>query len=145
MNRLFQQIAERTALLVGTPWAFIGAVIVIVAWAASGPLFGYSDTWQLVVNTGTTIITFLIVFLIQNTQNRETRIVRLKLDELLRGVQGARTGFASLDQMTDEELGEIESEFERLTDRYAVLIEDDLAAIRTERGMRQSRAKRGHG
>jgi len=145
MNRLFQQIAERTALLVGTPWAFIGAVIVIVAWAASGPLFGYSDTWQLVVNTGTTIITFLIVFLIQNTQNRETRIVRLKLDELLRGVQGARTGFASLDQMTDEELGEIESEFERLTDRYAALLEDDLAAIRTERGMRQSRAKRGHG
>ena len=144
MNRLFQQIAERTALLVGTPWAFIGAVIVIVAWAASGPLFGYSDTWQLVVNTGTTIITFLIVFLIQNTQNRETRIVRLKLDELLRGVQGARTGFASLDQMTDEELGEIESEFERLTDRYAALIEDDLAAIRAERGMRQSRAKQGH-
>jgi low affinity Fe/Cu permease len=65
MNRLFQHIAERTALLVGTPWAFISAVIVIVAWAVSGPLFGYSDTWQLVVNTGTTIVTFLIVFLIQ--------------------------------------------------------------------------------
>jgi len=85
MNRLFHHIAERTALLVGTPWAFITAVIVIVAWAVSGPLFGYSDTWQLVVNTGTTIVTFLIVFLIQNTQNRETRVVRLKLDELLRG------------------------------------------------------------
>ena len=144
MNRLFHHIAERTALLVGTPWAFITAVIVIVAWAVSGPLFGYSDTWQLVVNTGTTIVTFLIVFLIQNTQNRETRVVRLKLDELLRGVQGARTGFASLDHMTDEELDEIESEFERLTDRYAVLIEDDLAAIRAERGMRHSRAKQGH-
>lgn len=143
MNRLFRYIAERTALLVGTPWAFITAVIVIVAWGASGPLFGYSDTWQLVVNTGTTIVTFLIVFLIQNTQNRETRIVRLKLDELLRGVQGARTGFVSLDHMTDEELGEIESEFERLTERYALLIEDDLAAIRAERATRLSRARQG--
>ena len=111
MKRLFQHIAERTALLVGTPWAFISAVIVIIAWGVSGPLFSY---WQLVVNTGTTIVTFLIVFLIQNTQNRETRIMRLKLDELLRGVQGARTGFASLDKMTDEELDEIEKEFERL-------------------------------
>jgi low affinity Fe/Cu permease len=118
--------------------------MVIVAWGVSGPLFGYSDTWQLVVNTGTTIITFLIVFLIQNTQNRETRIMRLKLDELLRGVQGARTGFVSLDKMTDEELDEIESEFERLTERYALLIEDDLAAIRAERGMRQSRRRHGH-
>lgn len=143
MNRLFRYIAERTALLVGTPWAFITAVIAIVAWGASGPLFGYSDTWQLVVNTGTTIVTFLIVFLIQNTQNRETRIVRLKLDELLRGVQGARTGFVSLDHMTDEELGEIESEFERLTERYALLIEDDLAAIRAERATRLSRARQG--
>lgn len=141
MNRLFQYIAEKTALLVGTPWAFIAAVIVIIGWAASGPLFGYSDTWQLVVNTGTTIITFLIVFLIQNTQNRETRIVRLKLDELLRGVKGARTGFVSLDHMTDKELDEIESEFERLTVRYAPLLEDDLATIRAER---QSRRRQGH-
>ena len=139
MNRLFQYIAEKTALLVGTPLAFIAAVIVIIGWAASGPLFGYSDTWQLVVNTGTTIITFLIVFLIQNTQNRETRIVRLKLDELLRGVKGARTG--SLDHMTDKELDEIESEFERLTVRYAPLLEDDLATIRAER---QSRRRQGH-
>jgi low affinity Fe/Cu permease len=91
MNQLFRRIAEHTALLVGTPWAFILAAAVIIAWGASGPLFDYSDTWQLVVNTGTTIITFLIVFLIQNTQNRETRIMRLKLDELLRGVEGARS------------------------------------------------------
>ena len=145
MNRLFQRIAEQTALLVGTPWAFIGAVIVIIAWGVSGPLFGYSDTWQLVVNTGTTIVTFLIVFLIQNTQNRETRIMRLKLDELLRGVQGARTGFVSLDKMTDKELDEIEKEFERLRVRYAPLIEDDLAAIRAERAMRHPRTRQGHG
>ncbi len=144
MNRLFRSIAEQTALLVGTPWAFITALIVIIAWALSGPLFGYSNTWQLVVNTGTTIVTFLIVFLIQNTQNRETRIVRLKLDELLRGVQGARTGFVSLDKMSDQELDEIEKEFERLRVRYAPLIEDDLAAIRSERALRQSRLRQSH-
>ena len=145
MQRLFRHVAERTALLVGTPWAFMIALLVIIAWAASGPLFGYSNTWQLVVNTGTTIVTFLIVFLIQNTQNRETRIVRLKLDELLRGVQGARTGFVSLDHMTDKELDEIESEFERLSVRSAPLIEDDLAAIRAERAMRQSRRRQDQG
>ena len=107
------------------------------------PAFRLFEPWQLVVNTGTTIVTFLIVFLIQNTQNRETRIVRLKLDELLRGVQGARTGFVSLDKMTDNELDEIESEFERLSVRYAPLIEDDLAAIRAERAMRHRR-NQGH-
>ncbi len=144
MNRFFHHIAERTALMVGTPWAFLTAVIVIIAWAVSGPLFGWSNTWQLVVNTGTTIVTFLIVFLIQNTQNRETRIMRLKLDELLRGVQGARTGFVSLDKMTDKELDEIESEFERLRVRYAPLIEDDLAAIRAERAKRHSRVRQSH-
>jgi low affinity Fe/Cu permease len=141
INQLFRRIAEHTALLVGTPWAFILAAAVIIAWGASGPLFDYSDTWQLVVNTGTTIITFLIVFLIQNTQNRESRIMRLKLDELLRGVEGARTGFVSLDKMTDKELDEIEKEFERLRVRYAPLIEDDLAAVRAERAMRQSRIR----
>ena len=144
MDQLFRRIAEQTALLVGTPRAFILAAAVIIAWGASGPLFGYSDTWQLVVNTGTTIITFLIVFLIQNTQNRESRIVRLKLDELLRGVEGARTGFVSLDKMTDKELDEIEKEFERLRVRYAPLIEDDLAAVRAERAMRQSRIRQRH-
>ena len=142
MNRFFGHMAERTAQLAGTPWAFVTAVIVIIAWAVSGPFFGYSNTWQLIINTGTTIITFLIVFLIQNTQNRETRIVRLKLDELLRGVKGARTGFVFLDKMTDKELDEIESEFERLKVKYAPLVEDDLASIRTERAMRFSRIKR---
>ncbi len=144
MNQLFRHIAERTAFLVGTPWAFIAAVLVVIAWGVSGPLFGYSDTWQLVINTSTTIVTFLIVFLIQNTQNRETRIVRLKLDELLRGVHGARTGFVSLDKMTDKELDEIEEEFERLRVRYAPLIEDDLAAVRAERAMRRSRPRQAH-
>ncbi len=145
MNKLFRGFAEKTAQLVGTPWAFAAAVTIIVVWAIAGPMFGYSDTWQLIINTGTTIVTFLIVFLIQNTQNRETRLVRLKLDELLRGVEGARTAFVSLDKMTDEELDEIQSEFERLRERYAPLIEDDLAAIDAERRTRRARRKKPPG
>jgi low affinity Fe/Cu permease len=144
MNELFRRFAEKTAFAVGTPWAFVLAVSIVMAWAATGPLFGYSNTWQLVINTGTTIVTFLIVFLIQNTQNRETRIVRLKLDELLRGVEGARTGFVSLDSMTDEELEDIKSEFERLKERYAPLIEDDLAQIHAERESRRARRAAAH-
>jgi low affinity Fe/Cu permease len=140
MNELFRQYAEKTAHVVGTPWAFAAAVMTIIVWAALGPVFGYSDTWQLVINTGTTIITFLIVFLIQNTQNRESRVIRLKLDELLRGVAGARTGFVSLDHMTDAELDEIQTEFERLRDKYAPLVDDHLAAIRKERRSRRARA-----
>ena len=88
MNEFFRHFAETTAKAVGSPWAFVGALATIAIWASSGPLFDYSDTWQLVINAGTTIVTFLIVFLIQNTQNRESRIVHLKLDELLRGVKG---------------------------------------------------------
>jgi low affinity Fe/Cu permease len=85
----------------------------------TGPLFGYSDTWQLVVNTATTIVTFLMVFLIQNTQNRDTRALHLKLDELIRGVQGARTAMVALENSTDEELADLPEEFERLHHRLA--------------------------
>jgi low affinity Fe/Cu permease len=141
MNELFRVYAEKTAHAVGTPWAFALAVMTVIVWAVTGPIFGYSDTWQLVINTGTTIITFLIVFLIQNTQNRESRIIRLKLDELLRGVGGARTGFVSLDSMSDAELDEIQKEFERLRDKYAPLVDDDIAAIHEERKSRRSRRK----
>jgi low affinity Fe/Cu permease len=142
MNGLFRRFAEKTALLAGSPWAFASAASIVLIWAVSGPLFGYSDTWQLVINTGTTIVTFLIVFLIQNTQNRETRLMRLKLDELLRGVEGARTQFVSLDNLTDEELDEIESEFEGLRKSVAPLIADDLAAIRAERQSRLARSEK---
>jgi low affinity Fe/Cu permease len=92
MKELFRRLAETAAHAVGSYWAFLIALLTIVVWALTGPYFNYSDTWQLFINTGTTIVTFLMVFLIQNTQNRETRIVALKLDELLRGVEGARTG-----------------------------------------------------
>jgi low affinity Fe/Cu permease len=90
MKDLFRHLAERTAHAVGSHWAFLLALLTIAVWVVTGPYFNYSDTWQLFINTGTTIVTFLMVFLIQNTQNRETRIVALKLDELLRSVEGGK-------------------------------------------------------
>ena len=114
MRDAFRVFSQRTAEWVGTPAAFMAAVALIVVWAATGPLFGYSDTWQLVINTATTIVTFLMVFLIQNTQNRDARAIHLKLDELLRGVTGARTAMVALENSTDEELAELQAEFDRL-------------------------------
>jgi low affinity Fe/Cu permease len=108
-------------------------------WGVTGPYFRYSDTWQLFINTGTTIVTFLMVFLIQNTQNRETRSVTLKLDELLRGVERARTGLVKLDHMSDEELETVQQEFSRLRDKYAPLIDDDLAHVQRELEARKRR------
>ncbi len=114
---MFQKFAQKTSAAVGTPWSFLLAVAVIIAWAVTGPLFHYSDTWQLVINTGTTIVTFLMVFLIQNTQNRDAKAIHLKLDELIRAKKGARNTLVDLENCTDEELDEIESEFKRLRDR----------------------------
>jgi low affinity Fe/Cu permease len=132
MREIFRTFAERSPQAVGSYWAFLLAALTVLAWAVTGPYFGYSDTWQLFINTGTTIVTFLMVFLIQNTQNRETRIMALKLDELLRGVEGARTGFVNLDSMSDAELEEVQGEFARLRDKYAPLVDDDLAHVRRE-------------
>ena len=120
-------------------WAFLFALLTIVVWALMGPYFNYSDTWQLFINTGTTIVTFLMVFLIQNTQNRETRIVALKLDELLRGVEGARTGLVELDHMSDEDLERVRQEFARMRDKYAPLVDDDLAHVERELKARKRR------
>jgi low affinity Fe/Cu permease len=139
MRDIFRRWAERTAHAVGSPWAFLLAVLTIAVWATTGPYFKYSDTWQLIINTGTTIVTFLMVFLIQNTQNRETRIVSLKLDELLRGVAGARTGMVELDHMTDDELEHVQAEFTRLRDKYAPLVDDDLALVTRELDARKQR------
>ena len=132
MRDAFRHLAERTAHAVGSPWAFLIAMLTVAVWGVTGPYFQYSDTWQLFINTGTTIITFLMVFLIQNTQNRETRIVSLKLDELLRGVEGARTGLVELDHMSDEELENVQREFTRLKEKYAPLVDDDLAHVERE-------------
>lgn len=138
MKETFRAFAEKTANAAGSHWSFGLAVAIIVVWGVSGPLFSFSDTWQLVINTGTTIVTFLMVFLVQNTQNREARINRLKLDELLRAVEGARTGLVRLDHMRDDELDELENEFGRLSEKYPHLAGDDLADIRREIRSRQT-------
>src|SRR2546423_6354016 len=117
MRELFRKFAQTTSQAVGSSWAFILAVLIIVIWAITGPMFRFSNTWQLVINTGTTIITFLMVFLIQNTQNRDAKAIHLKLDELLKGVKGARTGLVNLEQLSDRELEELQKEFERLHEK----------------------------
>src|SRR5256885_14915932 len=114
MNEIFRKFAQKTSQIVGSSWTFILAFLIIVVWAITGPMFHFSDTWQLVINTGTTIITFLMVFLIQNTQNRDAKAIHLKLDELLKGVKGARTGLVNLEQLSDDELEKLQKEFERL-------------------------------
>ena len=113
-NDMFRRIANRTSHGVGSPWAFIAAILVIVTWAITGPVFHYSDTWQLVINTGTTIVTFLMVFLIQNTQNRDSHALHLKLDELIRSNSAARNRLMGLENLTDGELEDLQGEFEAL-------------------------------
>ena len=98
----------------GHPLAFGAALLVIIAWAVTGPLFGYSDTWQLVINTGTTIVTFLMVFLIQNTQNRDSSAIQVKLDELIRSTRGAHNALLDLEELTQEELNEFLHTYQRL-------------------------------
>ena len=132
MNEAFRKFANKTSEAMGTPWAFIAAVLLILGWAVSGPFFGFSEVWQLVINTGTTIITFLMVFLIQNTQNRDAKAIHLKLDELLRGVEGARTGMVDLEDLSDEDLKKLQNEFQRLREHSPNLVDDDLERIESE-------------
>lgn len=114
MNEIFRKISFQVSKAMGTGYAFVGAMLLIIVWAFSGPFFNYSDTWQLVINTTTTIVTFLMVFLIQNTQNRDTKAVHLKLDELLRSVHGARNIMIEVENLSDEELETMHREFEKL-------------------------------
>ncbi|HEY1537701.1 MAG TPA: low affinity iron permease family protein [Polyangiaceae bacterium] len=114
MKKRFNRLAEATAHALGTAWAFVIAVSTVLIWAASGPVFHFNDTWQLTINTGTTIVTFLMVFLIQNTQNRDARATQLKLDELLRAVERARNSMVNLQDLTDQELDALEQDFRRL-------------------------------
>jgi low affinity Fe/Cu permease len=113
----FGELASRVALIVGSPWAFTVAVLTIVGWAVTGPAFGYSDTWQLIINTGTTIVTFLIVFLIQHTQNKDARAIQIKLNELLAAVQGASNRLVNVEKMSDAELDHLQQQFQTLADR----------------------------
>ena len=111
---IFHSFAHKTSVAVGSPWASVLAMATIVVWAATGPLFGFSDTWQLVINTSTTIITFLMVFLIQNTQNRDAQVMQLKLDELIRAIKEARNNHIDLEEMSEAELRALEEEFRKL-------------------------------
>jgi low affinity Fe/Cu permease len=113
----FQTFAQATSRFVGTPNAFISALGIVTIWGLSGPVFRYSDTWQLVINTGTTIVTFLMVFLIQHTQNHDTEALRLKLDELIRAVDSARNEFIDLDELTEDELRALHADLQHLTGR----------------------------
>jgi len=110
----FRRFAHSVASAVGAPWAFGTSLVVVVAWAVSGPLFHYSDTWQLTINTGTTIVTFLMVFVIQNTQNRDAQAMQLKLDELIRAVQEARNELVDLEDLSDEELRSLQRQFQQV-------------------------------
>src|SRR5438445_9064372 len=120
LNLWFSRFASSTAQVVGHPSMFLFAVVVLVLWAASGPFFHFSDTWQLIINTGTTIITFLVVFLIQNTQNRDAKALHLKLDELIRSHHPANDDLIDIEKLSDEELDELEK-------RYAAICEENKA------------------
>lgn len=113
MQKLFSDIASRTAIWLGQPGAFIGASLACIIWAVTGPLFNYSDTWQLVINTATTVLTFLAVFLIQNSQNRDGAAIQAKLDELLRAIENARTQFIGIEHLTEGQIELVRRALER--------------------------------
>jgi low affinity Fe/Cu permease len=125
MNDFFRRFAHTVSVKAGSAWAFILAFTVIIVWAVSGPMFQFSDTWQLVINTGTTIVTFLMVFLIQNTQNRDARAMQLKLDELIRSLKGARNELIDLEDYSDEDLDILQEQFHAM--------HEQVAQMRTER------------
>jgi low affinity Fe/Cu permease len=112
----FTRFAKWTARAAGHPTAFAFAVSIIFVWGVVGPIFGFSDTWQLIINTGTTIVTFLMVFLIQNTQNRDSEAIQVKLDELIRAVEGAHNALLDLEELDEEELDRIRASYEKLAE-----------------------------
>lgn len=127
MHDIFRRFANRTSAIAGSSYAFLGSIVIIAVWAFSGKQFEYSDTWQLVINTGTTIITFLMVFLIQNTQNRDARAIHLKLDELLRAVKGASPSMVNIEEMTDADLAEMQQRYRLLHDNYDAVMKQRKA------------------
>jgi low affinity Fe/Cu permease len=129
----FHFFAKRTSFILGTPWSFVLALLVIVVWGVTGPIFHFSDTWQLIINTGTTIVTFLMVFLLQNTQNRDSKNTQLKLDEIIRALKGARNDLLDLDHLSEDDLQRLEDEFQQLSDR--------ASSARTARKHRPAKTK----
>ncbi len=138
MREYFRKFANYVSAITGSAWAFITAFTVIIVWAISGPLFGFSDTWQLVINTGTTIVTFLMVFLIQNTQNRDAKAIHLKLDELIRAIGKARTELVDLEDLSEEELEKLQGEFQELHNHFA----ERAKHVKEEHGRRKNAKKK---
>ncbi len=130
MRDAFRKFAASTSRVVGSPWIFVLAVLLILGWGLSGPLFRYSGTWQLVINTTTTIVTFLMVFLIQNTQNRDSEAIHLKLDELIRAMENARTRLVDLEDLSDDQLQGLRDEFQKLRDLHQD--DDDRQTMRAD-------------
>lgn len=131
MRKVFSDAARWVSEAVGTPLAFMAAVAFVVGWALTGPVFLYSPQWQLVINTGTTIVTFLMVFVIQNAQNRDQRALQLKLDELLRATKTARTGFADIENLDDETLKQLQAGFASLHEKHGVDVEKAVKLVRS--------------
>ncbi len=129
MSEFFRKAAKRISCAIGSPYAFVLALGAVVVWALLGPVCGFSDTWQLVINTSTTIITFLVVFMIQNTQNRDSKALHLKLDELIRSIDAARNGLIDSEDLSDQELDRLEREFAKLRD---VPDKRDASPVHTE-------------
>ena len=117
MTKGFRRVADRTAAIAGSPWVFVATLIATAVWLVLGPLYRFSDTWQLTMNTAASQLTFLIAFLLQNTQNRDTRALQLKLDELLRSTSGARPQLINLEELDEDQLKALTREFERLRER----------------------------
>ena len=128
MNEWFRKFSIGASNALGSSWMFIANVLLILIWLLVGPFFKFSDTWQLFVNTATTVFTYLAVFLIQNTQNRDAKAIHLKLDELIKGVSGARTGLVDLQNLSDAELDALQEEFKRLRAKHEAAVPDNPAA-----------------
>lgn len=144
MNDIFNRFARWASDITGSAWAFLMAAMAIVIWGVTGPIFRFSDTWQLVINTSTTIITFLMVFLIQNTQNRDSRAMHLKIDELIRSQKGARNSMIDLEKLTDIQLARLQQEFDKICSENRLdddnPIEDLHDEVDREADRRQSRS-----
>ena len=129
MRKIFTAFATKTSQIVGSPWSFLAAFLIVIAWGVTGPLFNFSDTWQLVINTGTTIITFLMVFLIQNTQNRDAKAMHLKLDELISATKAARNEMIDIEELSDDKLQEIAAYYKRKREECD---DEDVKAVATD-------------
>jgi len=138
-NKLFSELAKWASRTTGRPTMFVLATLTIIIWVITGPLFGFSDTWQLVINTGTTIITFLMIFLIQNTQNRDTAAIQIKLDELIRAMEGAHNALLDLEELEDHDLERLRADYENL----AAEARKDLAQGKSDCEIRQMKVRGG--